>query len=156
MALYQICVLLGRRSVTCLRSLKKILLTILFHPVQLSTSLGARASDYTFLHYSEWESQFNLVYCHYFCCLLTSDIDTVWTVHRIGARKSKHCFIHTATFSNTFGLSLSKQQEAFTSQCLWYFKSGEHIPSSQLCSNTPLISLYRHYTSYVCVISKCH
>lgn len=130
--------------------IKKNPLTILFHPVQLSTSLGARASDYTFLHYSEWESQFNLVYCHYFCCLLTSDIDTVWTVHRIGAQKSKHCFIHTATFSNTFGFSLSKQQETFTSHCLWYFKSGEHIPSSQLCSNTPHIPIEALYLLCLC------
>lgn len=38
--------------------------------------------------------------------------------------KTKHCFIHTATFSNTFSLCLGKQQRALTSHCLWYFKSG--------------------------------
>lgn len=33
-------------------------------------------------------------------------------------------------------ICLRKQQETFTSHCLWYFRNGEHIPSTHLYSNT--------------------
>lgn len=155
MVLYQICVLLGWRSVTFLRSLKE--------SSQQSSStqsscpqVGVRElMTVHFLHYSEEKSWFSLVYCHQFCSLLTSDIDMVWTFHRIGAWKQNVAiFIQLLFQTHLVCVWVRNKQHLQVTACsILKVRSTYQVPS---CAQAPLIYLYRHYTSNVCVVSKCH